>query len=160
METLVKLKSLAKTPGCTIVDWPKAARFLTGSVNPSTLLSSSRRLWLNRRFLTGRLTSPFSTRNVPSLVMPVRVLLLGSTSRTYQNLVSNSPLSSSPISCSVVLVVPRPLITKLVGSSPSGLGNGNSWPVGLASVYFRAEIREEARFRSVPSSTSVSLLLG
>src|SRR5207245_1806070 len=55
--------------------------FLTGSVNPSILLKSSRRLWLNLRFFTGLLISPFSTRNVPSRVIPVRVFVRGSTFR-------------------------------------------------------------------------------
>src|SRR5215831_14973425 len=131
-----------------------------GSVNPSAFERSSRRLWLNRRFFTGRLISPFSTRNVPSLVIPVRVLLFGSTSRTYQNLVSKSPLSSSPIRSSVLFAGPLPLMTRWYGSSPIGFGSGNSCPVGFASLYLLAETRDEPRFRSTPFWTSSSLLVG
>src|SRR5439155_26391245 len=104
-ETLVKLKSLANIPGCSIAV-PVNDVFRMGSVNPSMFLNRSRRLWLNLRFLTGLLISPFSTRKVPSRVMPVRVLVRGSTSRMYQSLVNNNPLSNSPTSSSVFLVPP------------------------------------------------------
>src|SRR3989442_1153607 len=88
-------------PGWRIRNCANSEKFRTGSESASTLLNNSRRLWLNRRFLTGLLISPFSTRNVPSLVMPVTVLVRGSVSRTYQNRVISSPLSSSPSSSSL-----------------------------------------------------------
>src|SRR6266446_7566113 len=133
-DTLVKLKSLASTPGCSIAV-PVNDALRTGSVNPSMFLKRSRRLWLNLRFLTGLLISPCSTRKVPSLVMPVRVFVRGSTSRMYHSLVNNSPLSISPTSSSVVLVAPFPLMTRFVGASPSGFGRGSSCPVGLTPSY-------------------------
>src|SRR5207245_4767900 len=107
-------------------NFASSEKFRTGSENASTLLNNSRRLWLNRKFFTGLLISPFSTRKVPSLVMPVTVLVRGSVSRTYQNLVISSPLSRSPISSSEFLVAPLPRITRLVGSSPRGFGRGSS----------------------------------
>jgi hypothetical protein len=35
--------------------------------------------WVNRKFFTGRVTSPDSTRNVPSRVIPVMVYSRGCT---------------------------------------------------------------------------------
>src|SRR6266700_4788626 len=148
-ETLLKLKSFANIPGCNNAG-PPADVFLTGSVNLSTWLNSSSRLWLNRKLRTGLLTSPLSTRKVPSRVIPVSVFVRGSTSRIYHNRVISNPLSSSPTSSSVVFDSPFPRITRLTGDSPNGFGRGSSCPVGGASLYLGAEILLEASDCNTP----------
>src|SRR5439155_24097478 len=80
------------------------AQTRVGRPSISTFANRSASDWLKRKLVTGRAIFPFSIRNVPSRVRPVKETMRGLRGRMYQNLVIRTPrfvaliMSSTPAS--------------------------------------------------------------
>src|ERR1035441_9007974 len=149
--TSVKLKPRTFIAGTTMsnVSSPDAR---TAGESASTFDSISISPTLKRKLRTPADTSPPSTRNVPSRVMPVKIFWYGSTSRIYQSRVTRMPCSVDATISSTLMSPPA--ITIFMGASPVSLGSGNPCPVG-ATPARAAACRQYAISRTTPRSTRV-----
>ena len=76
----MKVKALSRSAG-TISGDSRCGAPIASTFHGASIAST---LWLKRRLRTGWRTWPFSTHHSPSRVSPVRTMVRGSTSRTYQ----------------------------------------------------------------------------
>jgi len=94
---LEKLKSVATSGG--EIDEPASAPCV-GTGRPSIFVFCRTRTGLSfqRKFITGSVTLPFSTRNTPSRVSPVTCSVCGCNTRMYHKRVTSNPRSTDAIS--------------------------------------------------------------
>src|SRR5579863_100335 len=131
--TSLKWKLLIFMAGTTISNDSSPAERTAGP-SISTFASASITLWLKRKLRMPPDTRPFSMRNVPSRVMPVRTFSYGSTSRMYQRRVTRIPRSVERIISSTDLSPPEK--TRFMGASPNSFGRVKPWPVGFVFIFF------------------------
>src|SRR5205814_3666792 len=84
---LVKSNAFRRTAGQRDAPRYSLTCNLVDAVSASVPLSASRMLCVKRKALTGRVIFSFSIRKVSSRVMPVMIVVVGCTTRTYQECV-------------------------------------------------------------------------
>src|SRR3954468_12145123 len=109
-DKLVKLKSFALIGGITTGPPCSVPPSRTAGAIASMLASRKSGDSLKRKFLIALVIFPFSIRNVPSRVRPVKRIVRGSTCLRYHSRVTSTPRGVDLIMSSIDVVPPCSLI--------------------------------------------------